>query len=124
MKTASDFRIGLILICFIIVSCGPQPIFLKPGIDTPAHHIQNGRAFLKCGKIDAAQKEFTRAKQMNPELSAAYVGLALVFGHKGMKKRSYAAMKTADALAGTPEEKMRVKKGYARLNAILAGKRP
>lgn len=124
MKKSVFYFFALVLVFLILFSCGPQPMFIKPGIDTPLHHVQNGNALLNCGKIDAALKEYERAKDLDPEFVPAFVGLALVFGHKGLKEKSHETMKRAEALVKSPEEKTDVKKGYERLEAILGNKTP
>jgi len=55
----------------------------KTWLDTPVHHVKNGNTLLKAGKIDDAYREFSRAKELDPNYPPAYVGLSLVYGLKG-----------------------------------------
>ena len=73
----------LTLSLFLFLACGPDTIFLRPALDTPQQHVKNGHNLLIRGKIDAAHAEFLRAKNLDQNYAPAYVGLALIQGHKG-----------------------------------------
>ncbi len=64
-------------------------------LDTPVHHVNNGNTLLKSGKIDDALREFNRARELDPNYSAAYVGLSLVYGLKGDDETSAVYLKKA-----------------------------
>jgi tetratricopeptide (TPR) repeat protein len=67
----------------------------KTLLDTPMHHVYNGNTLLKAGKIDAAFREFSRAKELDPNYSPAYVGLSLVYGLKDDDEASAMYLKKA-----------------------------
>jgi hypothetical protein len=83
MARRNDFAAFLVLSMFLVAACGPDTIFLRPALDTPAHHVKNGHSLLTRGKIDAAHAEFIRAKSLDEGYAPAYVGLALIQGHRG-----------------------------------------
>lgn len=103
-----------------IGACGPDTIFLRPGLDTPELHVKNGHNLLSRGKIDAANREFVRAKSLDESYAPAYVGIALVQAHRGDVDAGFATLKQAEALTRTPEEQEAVKLGYRRLQELVA----
>ena len=104
----------------LMVACGPKPMAPKAELDTPMHHVKNGNKMLKAGKIDAALREFTRAKELDPKYSPAYVGLGLVQGIKGDYENGFKQLKIAGKYAKEDEQKIAVHVGYMRLY-ILGG---
>lgn len=72
-----------------------MPIEQNTWIDTPVNHVKNGNTLLNTGKIDAAFREFNRAKELDPKYPPAYVGLSLVYGLKGDDEASDMNMKKA-----------------------------
>ncbi len=104
----------------LVMACGPKPMAPKAELDTPMHHVKNGNKMLKTGKIDAALREFTRAKELDPKYSQAYVGLGLVHGIKGDYENGFKQLKVARKYAKGDEQKIAVHVGYMRLY-ILGG---
>ena len=104
----------------LVMACGPKPMAPKAELDTPMHHVKNGNKMLKIGKIDAALREFTRAKELDPKYSQAYVGLGLVHGIKGDYENGFKQLKMARKYAKGDEQKIAVHVGYMRLY-ILGG---
>lgn len=104
----------------LVMACGPKPMAPKAELDTPMHHVKNGNKMLKTGKIDAALREFTRAKELDPKYSQAYVGLGLVHGIKGDYENGFKQLKMARKYAKGDEQKIAVHVGYMRLY-ILGG---
>lgn len=102
----------------LIVACGPDTIILRPSLDTPEQHVKNGHNLLARGKIDAADAEFTRAKTLNADYAPAYVGLALIQGHRGDVAGGLDTLHQARALVATPEEAKDVDKGFEVLQGI------
>jgi len=98
-----------------LYACGPKAMAPKAELDTPEHHVVNGNKLLKTGKIDAAFREFNRAKELNPKFSPAYVGLGLVEGLKDDFKNSLKTMKKARKYARGDEQKIAVNVGFMRL---------
>ena len=107
---------------FFLSACGPQAVAPEAEFDTPAHHVKNGHKLLKSGQIDAALREFNRAKELDPKHSPAYVGLGLVHGVKGEFDNGFKAMKMAQRYADGKEQKVAVNVGYMRLY-IMGGEK-
>ncbi len=108
----------LSLLCF--GGCGPDTIFVRPALDTPAQHVQNGYSFLSRGKIDAASDEFNRAISLDDGFAPAYVGIGLVKGHRGDFEAGFEAMARAGELAASAEETAAVERGLQTLEAMQA----
>jgi Flp pilus assembly protein TadD len=104
----------------LLVACGPKPMAPKAELDTPMHHVKNGHKMLRAGKIDAALREFTRARELDPKYSPAYVGLGLVHGKKGDFENGFKQLKMANKYAEGKEQEVAVHVGYMRLY-ILGG---
>jgi hypothetical protein len=109
---------GLILLLFFFSACGPDTIFLRPALDTPVQHVKNGNNLLARGKIDAAYAEFIRANNLDRGYAPAYVGMALVQGHRGDVDGGFKTLNQARELATTPEETKVVDQGYKKLEQI------
>lgn len=103
---------------FLIVGCGPDTIFLRPGLDTPAQHVENGQRLLQRGKLEDACREFNRAKELDPLFVKAYVGLGIALARKGDLTAASASMDQARRIAGNSQEKTQVQKGYDQLEKI------
>ena len=54
---------------FVLFACSTMPMEQNTWLDTPANHVNNGNILLKAGKIDDALREFSRAKELDRELS-------------------------------------------------------
>jgi tetratricopeptide (TPR) repeat protein len=106
---------GLLL---TVVACGPDSIFLKYGLDTPAHHTDNGYRFLDNKKYDAAFGEFNRAIELDPNYSPAYVGLGLAYGFRGIPEKAVATMQKARELARDEEQRKLVDDGFEKLKQM------
>ncbi|MDI6687823.1 MAG: hypothetical protein QME06_06325 [Desulfobacterales bacterium] len=98
-----------------LYACGPKAMAPKAELDTPEHHVVNGNKLMKAGKIDAAFREFNRAKELNPKFSPAYVGLGLVQGLRADFDNSLKTMKEAKKYAQGNEQKIEVNVGFMRL---------
>ncbi|NNF98361.1 MAG: hypothetical protein HKM93_03210 [Desulfobacteraceae bacterium] len=101
---------------FFFIGCGPETIFLRPGLDTPSHHVSNGNKLLDMGKIEDAFQEFSRAKELDPEYTLAYVGMAMVYGHRGEYQLGRQYLAIAESLAGSDEEAAAVHTGLEKMN--------
>jgi hypothetical protein len=121
-KTITWVVFSIVLVA-LVAACGPDTIFLRPGLDTPAQHVKNGHSFLSQGKIDAANAEFVRAKSLNEGYVPAHVGIALVQGHRGNFERGLETLYQARRLTTTPEETQDVDQGFQRLYEMQAGKK-
>lgn len=113
------YIVGFLVVCSLaFVSCGPETILLRPNIDTPSHHIDNGYKLMAYGKLDDAIQEFTRAKELNAGYAPAYVGLGIAYGMKGNLKKGRAMMNQARNLAQNDEERKEVEMGFEGLDYI------
>ncbi len=107
-----------ILSLILFVACGPDTIFLRPALDTPTQHVKNGNSLLTRGKIDAAHAEFVRAKSLDDGFAPAYVGLALVQGHRGDIEGGFETLDKARGIAATPDEVKSVDRGFETLERM------
>ena len=95
MKFKKRYALFVVLWVFFLYACATATMESKTLLDTPSHHVYNGNTLLKAGKIDAASREFSRAKELDPNYSPAYVGLSLVHGLKGDDATSAMYLKKA-----------------------------
>ncbi len=110
------------VVCLLIlVSCGPKTIVLRPSLDTPVQHVDNGNKLMAYGKTDAAIREFKRSMELDAGYAPAYVGLGIVYGMKGDFDQGRALMETAKTLARSDEQKKEVEMGFKRLDYIEKG---
>jgi Flp pilus assembly protein TadD len=105
-------------LALLLGACGPDTIFLRPALDTPAQHVKNGHSLLARGKIEAANNEFTRAKSLDAGYAPAYVGLALVQGHRGDIDGGLDILNQARELVATPADAEAVDQGYDQLEGM------
>lgn len=103
---------------FLFYGCGPDTIFLRPGLDTPSRHVANGQQLLERGKIDDACREFDRAKELDPDYLQAYVGLGVALGHKGDIEAGMQTLGIARQMASSSEDHEVVQKGFEQLNEL------
>lgn len=96
----------------LFLACGPDTILVRPGLDTPDHHVSNGNQLLDRLKIEAAYQEFQRAVELDPSYTPAYVGLALVQGHRGDYSGGLETLTKAKKMAQTEEEVKLVDEAY------------
>ena len=107
-----------LLMGLITVGCGPDTIFVRPGLDTPSQHVANGHQLLERGKIEDAYREFDRARELDPNYVKAYVGLGVALGRKGDIDAGMQNLAIAEKMAKSVQEHEAVQEGYARLNQI------
>ncbi len=110
----------LVIFCLTVLSagCGPDTIFVRPGLDTPAQHVDNGHQLLQRGKVEDACREFIRAKELDPHFVEAYVGLGVALGRKGEFAAGLTSIDQARQMATTAQEISAVRKGYEQLDEI------
>jgi tetratricopeptide (TPR) repeat protein len=109
----------LMLACWLpLAGCGPDTIFMRPGLDTPAQHVHNGHKLLKIGRVDDACREFNRARELDPNFIEAYVGLGIALGHKGDLKAGMQNMDLASQMANSEADRRIVNDGYDLLRAM------
>lgn len=108
----------LVLTMFFLDACGPDTIFLRPALDTPVQHVKNGHRLLMQGKIDAANIEFTRAQNLDADYAPAYVGIALVQGHRGDVDGGFETLAKVRNMALTADEIKEVERARQLLQAM------
>jgi len=106
------------ILVWALIGCGPQTIFVRPGLDTPAQHVSNGYLLLEQEKWEDACREFERAKDLDPSYTEAFVGLALAVGSKGDIEDGYKLLDHARRVAASPEEQLRIQNAYERLHRM------
>ena len=107
---------GTALAILIVMACGPNTIFLRQGLDTPAHHVANGQALINRKKFIDACREFERARELDPYYTDAYIGLGLSYAGSGDYPKGLGMMRLAEAMADNDQERENVQQGYERLN--------
>lgn len=105
-----------------LLSCGPEPIVLRPSLDTPSQHVENGYKLMEYGKTDAATREFKRSIELDAGYAPAYVGLGILSGMKGDLDQGRALMEKAKTLARNDEQKKEVELGFERLDYFESDK--
>ena len=95
MRLKKRYILFVVLCIFLLYACAPMTTESNAWLDTPVHHVRNGNTLLKSGKIDDAFREFSRAKELDPNYSPAYVGLSLVYGLRGDDTTSAMYLKKA-----------------------------
>lgn len=95
MKFKKPHVLFAVLCVFFLYACIPTSMESNSWLDTPVNHVKNGNTLLKSGKIDDAFREFSRAKELDPNYSPAYVGLSLVYGLRGEDATSSMYLKKA-----------------------------
>jgi tetratricopeptide (TPR) repeat protein len=118
MSLRMIFISALVVCSFVFLSCSPETILLRPSLDTPSHHIDNGYKLMAYGKLGAAIQEFTRAKELNASYAPAYVGLGIAYGMQGNLEKGRALMEQAQKMARDNEERKEVEMGFERLDYI------
>ncbi|MGA6924344.1 MAG: hypothetical protein WBY88_01615 [Desulfosarcina sp.] len=112
-------RFALLLLSLVLLdACSSTTIFLRPALDTPIQHVENGHNLLSRGKIDAAHAEFVRARSLADDYAPAYVGLALIQGYRGDVDGGLKTLARARRLADTPDDVDAVNRGYDRLRQM------
>lgn len=112
MRSAQVRLILGIMGILLLLACGPDTILVRPGLDTPDHHVNNGNQLLKRLKLEAANQEFQRAVELDPTYAPAHVGIALVQGHRGDYSGGLETLAKAKKMARTEEEIEMVEDAY------------
>jgi tetratricopeptide (TPR) repeat protein len=111
-------RLLSVFCLLIFVSCGPETILLRPTLDSPSQHVDNGYKLMAYGKTDAAIREFKRSMELDGGYAPAYVGLGIVYGIQGELDQGRVMMEKAKTLARNEEQKKEVEMGFERLEYI------
>lgn len=117
MAPCSRFAL-LMLSLVLLCACSSTTIFLRPALDTPVQHVENGHNLLSRGKIDAAYTEFVRAISLADDYASAYVGIALIQGHRGDVDGGFKTLVQARRLAVTPDDVDAVNRGFDQLREM------
>lgn len=118
MKARTKIIILLVVGVFGLISCGPETILLRPSLDTPSLHVDNGYKLMAYGKYHAAIQEFTRARELDARYAPAYVGMGIAFGMAGDLEKGRSLMNQAGKLVRNPEQQKEVEMGFERLDYI------
>ncbi len=124
MVSATISRVLSLLCLMILVSCGPETILLRPSLDSPSQHVDNGYKLMAYGKTEAALREFNRSIELDETYAPAYVGLGIVFGMQGNLDQGRALMEKARTLARSEEQSKEVEMGFERLEYIEQEAKP
>ena len=111
-------KVTLVIGLFFLLSCGPETIYIRHRLDTPSHHVDNGYKLMAYGKMEAALREFNRAKELDVDYAPAYVGLGIVYGMQGDLEKGRALMMEAQTLAKNEDQRKEVEMGFERLDYI------
>lgn len=106
-------------VLILLIGCGPDTIFLRPALDTPAQHLVNGNTLLDQGKWRDAGREFERARELDPFFTEAYVGMAMALGHEGDFETAARVLDQARQTAMSAEQREHVAKGEAQLHQMI-----
>lgn len=107
-----------LLVVLTLVGCGPRTIFVRPGLDTAAQHVSNGYQLIEMHKWNDACREFQRAKDLDPNYTDAFVGLAIAYGGKGDFENGFKILDAARRIAVGQEELDKIRKADERLHAM------
>lgn len=103
----------------LVLACGPDTILVRPGLDTPDHHVSNGNQLLDRLKLEAAYQEFQRALELDPSYIPAHIGVAMVQGHRGDYNGGLKMLNKAKKTALTQEETQMVEKAYKQFFSLF-----
>jgi thioredoxin-like negative regulator of GroEL len=106
------------IIAFIVIGCGPETIFVRPGLDTPALHLSNGHRFLEQEKWEDARREFERAKHLDPFNTEAFIGLAVAYGRQGDVEKGFELLEDARCVAAKEEDLLQIQKAHEQLRRL------
>ncbi len=105
----------ILLLCAMLMACGPETIIVRPSLDTPAHHVTNGDILLKQGKVADALREFQRANELAPDNVRALIGQSTAYSRLGDAGRAKAALDQAAPLAASESERCAIQEAYHQL---------
>jgi len=103
------------LLVVLLAGCGPETISLIAPLGTAQHHVNAGHRLLDYGKPEAALREFSRARDLNPDFVPAYLGEALAHANDRRFDLAMENMHRANLMAGSADEKVAVHVGYMRI---------
>jgi tetratricopeptide (TPR) repeat protein len=112
------FMLGIMGV-LLVLACGPDTILVRPGLDTPDHHVSNGNQLLDRLKLEAAYQEFQRALELDPSYIPAYIGVAMVQGRRGDYNGGLKMLNKAKKTALTQEETQMVEKAYKQFFSLF-----
>jgi Flp pilus assembly protein TadD len=85
---------------------------MRPHLDTPSQHIDNGKKLLDRGKADDAYREFARARELDPSSAQALAGLAMALVQQGDLQTALKYLNEAEKLAADSQDHAYIQKGY------------
>jgi hypothetical protein len=109
----------LALFLMSLAGCASQQPSSESVLETPELYVSNGFKLIKTGRVDDAEREFTKALKHDPRSSAAYTGLSLAKAYKGDRDAALLSMKRSGSLAAPGVEEYLVQVGWIRLHSVL-----
>jgi len=97
-----------VMLTVLFLSCSGDVLIAELKLDTPARHVRNGNKLLKTDKLPAAEQEFKRALELDPDYSPAFVGLGLIKGKQGKFAEAMDMLESAATLAKDPKQQSEV----------------
>ncbi|MBN2031924.1 MAG: S-layer homology domain-containing protein [Deltaproteobacteria bacterium] len=111
-----EWTVLITSLCLLLCACGPRAGgYPYHELDIPEQRVFNGFAFLKKERSADAQREFEQALHLQPDCSAAYRGMGLVYGSKRDFKRAFDFMSQAAKYAENNPDRALADVGMASL---------
>lgn len=108
----------MLMVCLLLISCGPKARVPTSHLDTPDHHFATGMKLLDQEKFGDAQRSFELALELDPRYARAHAGVGLARAYQADYKSGFAALDKAWKYAGTPEERLFIHIGHIRINTL------
>ncbi len=97
-----------VMMAALFLNCSGEVLIAELKLDTPARHVRNGNKLLKTDKLHAAEQEYGRALELDPEYAPAQVGLGLVKGHQGQFEQAMDMLHQAAVMAKSQKQQAEV----------------
>ena len=108
----------MLMVCLMLISCGPKARVPTSQLDTPDHHFATGMKLLNQEKFGDAQRSFELAIELDPGYARAHAGIGLVKAYQADYKGGFAAMDKAWRYARTDEERLFIHVGHIRIHTL------
>lgn len=113
-------RIIAVLLSLFLAACGGAPRQPSGLMDTPAHHVALGTAFLDSGECAKAQREFDLALELVPDHAPALAGKAVALAGLKQPDQGLEFLDRAEGEAATDPERLAAAVARLRVLAALA----
>ncbi|MBF0101343.1 MAG: hypothetical protein HQK77_10595 [Desulfobacterales bacterium] len=118
MYRTLKYFIGSLIAIIFLFGCAPKSQPPEAQLDIPEHHVTNGYKMLKEELWDNALAAFTRATELDPKYSPAYVGLSLVNASRNEFDIALKFMEKAGSYAKDDLQLYNLHIGYIRLYSL------